>query len=129
VCSSHCKDKCVSVNCHYVPRAGQSLSLRRLVAFLVEAFFSSSNDCEYFFCSDIDLSYGVVLRITEVYEVLILSKNVAQTLRVMELRLSVGSIDEADFAIANLVFKFHCVFIDNNDAIVRSVSYHDQVSI
>ena len=61
MCAGHCKDKCVSVDCHYVPRAGQSLSFRRLVAFLVKAFFSSSNDSEYFFSCDIDLSYGVVL--------------------------------------------------------------------
>lgn len=60
---------------------------------------------------------------------LVLSENVAQTLRMMELCLIVGSVDEANFAITNLVFKFHGVFIDNNDAIVRSVSNHDQVSI
>ena len=129
MCASHCKDKCVSVDCHYVPRAGKSLSLRRLVTFLVEAFFSSANDSEYLFSCDIDLSYGVVLWITEVYEVLILSENVTQTLRVMKLCLCVGSVDQADFAIADLVFKFHGVFIDNNYAIVRCVSYHDQVSI
>lgn len=61
MCAGHCKDKCVSVDCHYVPRAGKSLSLRRLVTFLVEAFFSSANDSEYFFSCDIDFSYGVIL--------------------------------------------------------------------
>jgi len=47
----------------------------------------------------------------------------------MELRFVVGSIDETNLTIANLILKLHRVLIDQNNSIVGCVCYSDEISI
>ena len=56
---------------------------------------------------------------------LIFSKNVAKTLGMMELGLVVGTIDQANLAIADLVFKLHRLFIYDDYSIVGCVGYDE----
>ena len=76
VSASHCKDQCVSVNGHYVPWTGQSLSLRRLITLFIETLFSCSNHCQNFFLRKVYFSDGVVLCVANIDEVLFLSEDV-----------------------------------------------------
>jgi len=55
----------------------------------------------------------VVLSITQVQEVLVFSEDMAQALGLMELCFIVASIDQAYPSVADLIFKLHCIFIDN----------------
>ena len=119
--ASHSEDERIPVDGDNIPGAGESLSLWLLVAVFVEAFFASSDHGQHLLRGDVDLPNGVVLGVAEIEEVHVFAVNVAHTLRVVELCLVVGPVDEADLSVADLVHELHSVFIDKDDAIIGSV--------
>lgn len=56
----------------------------------------------------------MVFTIAEIQKVLVLSEHMAHALWVMELRLVIGSIDEANLSISNLVLELHRILIDHH---------------
>ena len=125
----HRKDQSVTIDCDNVPRAGQTLRFRRFVSFLIETFLSCSDYSQHFLCRDVDLTNGVILSVTQVQVVLVLSKDVADALRVMKLCLAVAAIYQANLAVTDLVLKLHRIFIDHHESVVGCVGHHDQVAI
>ena len=71
----------------------------------------------------------MVLRVAQVDEVLVLAVDVTHALRVVELRLIVSTIDEANLAISDLVLELHLLFIDDDKTVVGCVRHNDQVSV
>ena len=71
----------------------------------------------------------MVLCVAQIDEMLVLTENVAQALRVMELRLRIVSIDQANLSVSDLFFKLHCLFVDQHDTVISSVRYNNQVVI
>lgn len=71
----------------------------------------------------------MVFSVTQVQVVLVLSKNVTDALRMMELRLIVAAIYQADLAVTNLVLKLHRIFVDHHKSIVGSVGHNNQVMV
>ena len=63
----------------------------------------------------------MILRVADVYEVLVFTENVAEALGMMELRLIIVSIDKADLAVSNLLIELHCFLIHEDDTIIGSV--------
>ena len=63
----------------------------------------------------------MIFGITQVQEVGSFTKNVANSLWMVELRFAVITIDEPNFSVTNLIFKSHCFFIDYDEAIIGSV--------
>ena len=129
MCSSHCKNQCVPIDRHNVPRARQPLCLRRLIAFFIEAFLASANHSQDFLGREVNLADRMILTVTEVQEVLVLAEDVAHALRVMELRLIIGSINEADFTVSDLVFELHRFLVDDHDSVVGGVGDDQQVAV
>ena len=127
--ASHCKDECITIDGDNVPRAAQSLRLRRLVSFLIEALLTSSDHGQHLLGRDVDFADCVVLCVAKVQEVLILPENVAEALRMMELSLVVGTIDQANLAIADLVFKLHRLLVNNYKSVVCRVNDHKKVVV
>ena len=127
--ASHRKDERISVNGDNVPRAGQSLSFRRLVSLFIESFLASADDSEHLLRCQVDFSDRVVLAVAQVQEVLVLSEDMAHALRVMELRLVVGTVDESNFSVANLVLKLHRILVYEHDAIVGRIGDYDEISV
>ena len=125
----HCKDDGVTVDSHYVPRARQSLRLWRLVPVFIKTLLPSSNHSQYFLGRNVDLANRMILCVADVYEVLVLTENVAEALRMMELRLIIVSIDKADLTVSYLLIKLHCLLIHQDNTIIGSVRDHDQVMI
>ena len=60
---------------------------------------------------------------------LILPEHVAHALRMVELRLIISTINEANFTVADLVFKLHGVLIDDHDPIVGSIRDDEEISV
>ncbi len=71
----------------------------------------------------------MVFRVTEVDEMLVLSVDMAQALRVVKLSLVVSTVHQTNLAVSDLILKSHCVFIDYNDSIICGVCNNNQVSI
>ena len=91
--AGHCEDQSIAVHSNDVPRARQSLRLRRLVSLLIETLLTRADDSEHLLGRDVDLANGVILAVAQVDEVLVFAEHVAQTMRVVELCLVVVSID------------------------------------
>ena len=47
----------------------------------------------------------------------------------MELSLVVESINQANLSVSDLYFELHCLFIDEDDAIICSIGNYDQVVV
>lgn len=90
--SCHRKYDGVAVYSDYVPRARQSLSLRRFVALLVKAFLTSTDHCEHLLCVEINLANGMVFSVAHIDKMLVFAKDMTQSLWVMKLSLIVTSI-------------------------------------
>lgn len=125
----HGEDESVSIDSDDIPWTWQSLCFWAFVTFFIEAFLASANNSEYFFSGDVDLSDGMVFRVAEIDEVLILSVDVAQALWVVKLSFIVGTVYQPNLAVSDLILECHCVFIDNHHSIVCGVCYNNQVSI
>ena len=54
----------------------------------------------------------MILRVTQVQEVLILSEHVTQSLRMVELSLVVRPVDQTNLAVSDLVFELHRLLVD-----------------
>ena len=94
--SSHCKQKCVSINRHNVPWTRKLLHLRILVSDLVSAFLSGTYNSHYFFCLQVYFSDCVVPGVTQVHKVTIVSKNMTSSLRMVKACFFERAIDQAD---------------------------------
>ena len=60
---------------------------------------------------------------------LILPEYVTHALRVMELCLIIGTIHEANFTVADLIFKLHRVLIDEHNSVVGSIGDNEEISV
>ena len=109
--TSHGEDKRITVNSHYVPRAGKTLCLWRLVALFVKALLTSANHGQNLLGRDVNFANRVVLRVAKVDEVLILTEDMAHALRVMELGLVIQTVHKANLSVSNLILKLHRIFI------------------
>ena len=125
----HGEDESVSIDSDDIPRTWQSLCFWAFVTFFIEAFLASANNSKNFFSGDVDLSDGVVFRVAEIDEMLVLSVDMAQALWVVKLSLIVSTVYQPNLPVSDLILKCHCVFIDNNYSIVCGVCYDNQVSI
>jgi hypothetical protein len=96
------------------------------ISLLVIALLACANDSKHFFLEQVNLSDGVILCVTEVKEMLFISEDVADALRVMEACLVVGSIDQANQAIANGVDELMSLCIHNHDPVVAGVADHQE---
>ena len=47
----------------------------------------------------------------------------------VELGLAVTSVDKTDFAVANLVLKRHCVFVNDDESIVAGIRDDNKISV
>ena len=129
MCSSHGKYQSVPIHRYNIPRARQPLCLGRLVAFFVEALFACADHSQDFLGREVNLADCVIFTVAEVQKVLILAEDVAHALRVMELRLVIGTIHEANFTVANLILKLHGVLVDKHDSVVRSIGDNEEISV
>ena len=91
--AGHCEDQSIAVHCDDVPRARQSLRLRRLVSFLIETLLTRADDSEHLLGRDVDLANGVILAVAQIDEVLVFAEHVAESMRVVELSFVIISID------------------------------------
>ena len=64
----------------------------------------------------------MVLCVTNIDEMLVLSEDMAQAKRMVELHLTVGSIDKAHLPVTYLTLKLHGFFIHYDKPIVARVS-------
>lgn len=71
----------------------------------------------------------MVFRVTQIDEMAALPEHMAESLRIVELRLRIVSIDQSYLSIADLVLKSHRVFVDDNKTVVRRVRYDDQIVV
>jgi hypothetical protein len=110
--ASHCKNKSVSVYGDDVPGRGEFLIYGMLVAFAITSFFSCSNNCQHLFGPQIDFSNRMVLGVTQVEEIFLVSKHVANSLRLMELRIFVTTVYKSNFAVTNRMDTFEGLFIN-----------------
>ncbi len=71
----------------------------------------------------------MVFRVADIDEMLVFPVHVAKALRMMELSFIVRPVYQADLPVSYLVFKSHCVLIDDNYSVVGSIRNNDQVSV
>ena len=67
----------------------------------------------------------MILRVAEIYEMLVFSEDMAHTLWMMELSLIVRAINQTNLTISDLIFKLHGLLIDDYHAIVCGICYND----
>ena len=71
----------------------------------------------------------MVLRVAKVDEVLVLTEDMTHALRVVELRLVVKTIYEANLAVSDLVLKLHGIFIYNDYTVVGCICDENEITI
>ncbi len=94
-------DQCVSVDSNYVPWARQLLNVRVFVTFLVPSFLPGSDHSKHFSSVQVDLSNRMILRVTDIQEMLLLPEHMANSLWVVEARLCEGAIYQSQVPTPN----------------------------
>jgi hypothetical protein len=82
--SSHCKNKCISINGDNVPWTRELLLFGIFVSFFIIALLTCTDNCQHFLLGEINLSDSVILGVTEIQEMLLVSVDMTDTLRMME---------------------------------------------
>ena len=82
--SSHCKNKCISINGDNVPWTRKLLLFGTFVSLFIISLLTCTDNCQHFLLGEINLSDGMILGVTEIQEMLFVSVDMTDTLRMVK---------------------------------------------